>query len=49
MLLHCLEGRDFAGGVVRAEEVPGVETGEVLEGSEDLVATDCEVLLVSDW
>lgn len=40
MLLDGFEGRDFAGGSVCAEEVPGVESGEVLQGSEELVAAN---------
>ncbi len=42
MLLYGFVGRDEPGRVVRAEEVPGVETGEVLKGSEELIAPDCE-------
>lgn len=30
-----------AGGIVRAVEVPGIESGEVLYRSQDFVPTDC--------
>lgn len=33
-------GRDFGFGGVGAEEVPGVEAGEVLDCAEELVAAD---------
>ena len=33
-------GGDGGGGCVGPEEVPAVETGEVLEGAEDFVAAD---------
>ena len=38
LLLYGLEGRDLAGRAIRAEQVPGVEPGEVLERPEELVA-----------
>lgn len=40
LLLDGLEGSDETRGVVGSEEVPGVEAGKVLEGSEELVTTD---------
>jgi len=36
------EGDDAGRRGVLAEEVPGVEAGEVLEETEELVATDCK-------
>lgn len=39
LFLDGLEGVDFRLGIVGAEEVPGEEAGEVLEGSDGLVAT----------
>lgn len=41
LLLDGVEGFDGGLGTVGAEEVPGVEAGEVLEGTEDFVTTDC--------
>lgn len=38
LLLDGVEGEDVAGGAVGAEEVPGVEAGEVLEGAEEFVS-----------
>jgi len=40
LLLDGFEGRDFGGRAIRAVEVPGVEAGEVLKGTEELVAAD---------
>lgn len=37
---------DGRGGVVGAVEVPGEEAGEVLNGSEGLVAADCGIMLL---
>jgi hypothetical protein len=39
------EGGDGGEGAVGAVEVPGEEAGEVLQSAEELVATDCELLL----
>lgn len=41
LLLDGFERGDEAGWAVGSEEVPCVEAGEVLEGSEELVAADC--------
>lgn len=41
MFLDGFVRRDEPGGVVGAEEVPGVEAGEVLKGAKELIATDC--------
>jgi hypothetical protein len=41
LLLDGLEGRDFAGCTICAEKVPGVESGKVLEGSEELITAYC--------
>ena len=40
LLLDGIPGGDLGVGAVGAEEVPGVEAGEVLEGAEELVAAD---------
>ena len=40
LLFDGVEGHDGGGGGVGAEEIPGVEAGEVLEGAEDFVATN---------
>ncbi len=40
LLLDGLPGSDGGGGTIRAQEVPGIEAGEVLEGSQELVAAD---------
>ena len=40
VFLDGFEGGNEASGGVGAEEVPGVEAGEVLEGAEELVAAD---------
>lgn len=42
LLLDGFEGCDKSGWIVGAEEVPGVEAGEVLESAEQLVTADCE-------
>ena len=47
MLLDGFVRRDKPGRVVRAEEVPGVETGEVLKGPEELIAPDYERRLLA--
>lgn len=44
LLLDGVEGFDGGLGTVGAEEVPGVEAGEVLQGTQDLVTTDCLLL-----
>lgn len=41
LLLDRFEGGDNARWAVGAEEVPCVETGEVLESAEKLVAANC--------
>lgn len=41
LLLHGLEGRNLGRRAICAEEVPGIEAGEVLEGSEELVTAHC--------
>lgn len=41
LLLDGVERGDEAGWLVGAEEVPGIEAGKVLEGTEELVAADC--------
>lgn len=41
LLLDSFERGDKARWTVAAEQVPRVETGEVLKGAEELVATDC--------
>ena len=38
LLLHGLPGSNLAWGGIGTEEVPGVEAGEVLQRSEELVA-----------
>lgn len=48
MLLDGFVGRDEPGRVVSAEEIPGVEAGEVLKGAEELVAADCGMERVSN-
>ena len=45
LLLGGVEGVDGGLGTVGAVEVPGVETGEVLDCSEDLVTADFGVLV----
>lgn len=40
VLLHRLKWSDGRGRVVRSVEIPCVESGEVLEGSEELVTAD---------
>lgn len=40
LLLDGVPGGHLGGGAVCAEEVPGVEAGEVLDRAEDLVAAD---------
>jgi len=40
LLLDCFVGCDEAGWVVGSEEVPGVEAGEILKCSEELVTAD---------
>ena len=47
LLLENLKGLDVGGLCIGAEEVPRVEAGEVLDGSEELVATDCMILSAS--
>lgn len=44
LLLDGVEGFDGGLGTVGAEEVPGVEAGEVLQGTQDLVTTNCLLL-----
>lgn len=48
LLLGLGPGGDGGGDGVGAEEVPGVEAGEVLDGAEELVAADggCDELEV---
>jgi hypothetical protein len=41
LLLYSLEGRNLAWCAICAEEIPGVESGEVLDGSEELIAAYC--------
>ena len=50
MLLDGFEGRNDPGRVVGAEEVPCVKAGEVLKGTEDLIAANCgeELVLAMD-
>lgn len=40
LLLDGVEGLDGGLRAVRAQEIPGVEAGEVLQSSHDLVTTD---------
>jgi len=40
LCLYSCEGGDLRRSAVRAEEIPGIEAGEVLEGSEEFVAAD---------
>lgn len=40
MLFDGFEGGDESGGGISSEEVPGVEAGEVLKGTEELVAAN---------
>jgi hypothetical protein len=47
-LLQLFEDGDASGRVVRSVEVPGQEAGEVLDGSERLVATDCGSCMFSE-
>lgn len=47
LLLDGVEGFDGGLGTVGAEEVPGVEAGEVLQGTHDLVTTDCVIIVRS--
>jgi hypothetical protein len=37
LLLYSLKGCNLARGAICTEKVPGVESGEVLEGSEELI------------
>jgi hypothetical protein len=51
LLFYGLEGRNLGGRAIGAEEVPGVESGEVLDGSEELITAHCcrdEFEVVSD-
>lgn len=41
LLFDGVERVDGGLGPVCSVQIPGVESGEVLEGSEDLVAADC--------
>lgn len=41
LFLDGIVGGDAGGGGVGAVEVPAVEAGEVLEGTEGFVAADC--------
>lgn len=41
LLLDGLEGCDLAGRAICAEQVPGVESGEVLDSSKNLITTNC--------
>ena len=43
LFLRRLEWLNRCLRVVGAEEVPCVEAGEVLDGSEELVAADCSI------
>lgn len=44
VLLDSFERCDKAGWIICSEEVPGVEPGKVLKGTEELVTTDCNVV-----
>ena len=46
LLFDGFEGRDQARRAVGAVEVPGIEACEILNCSEDLVATDCQEVSV---
>ena len=48
LLLDGFVRRDEPGGIVGAEEIPGVEAGEVLKGAEEFVAADCGEKSVSN-
>jgi hypothetical protein len=44
LLLNGIVGIDGGLGAVGAVKIPGVEAGEVLQSTQDLVTTDCEAL-----
>jgi hypothetical protein len=44
LLLDGIVGIDGGLGAVGAVKVPGVEAGEILQGTQDLVTTDCRSL-----
>ena len=42
LLLDGFKGGDKAGWIVGSEQIPGIEAGEVLKSTEELIAPDCK-------